>query len=416
MPDLPPGNNPKGWWAGVGAWLRQNLLQLPTLVVGFATLMGVSTLSSRMSTSEMLLQQIENLKKTESLSRNMSILAIEHTLSSRSPVEGVHHELLLIHVLGEVLIYDKAEGNLLGDSSDAGRQRLAHVHRILLASIRALNPRCAEGFAALADASSGEGTELSFLSSTESTDPAQKLTALIASRACRYAAALGFYTGWWPGKAPYDELLTTSVQQLAQISAISPANTQQPLSSRIESAASGKKGEEINLNLLSEEQIRSASEIVASAVVSEQQKRAVAEKHGKPPDLPHIFIHYDNLDLTKSMQSLAQQLSGEQLFVDRTLRYVAPSAKACASQSQVKLFHKGDQEVAEALGTAAIQAISKVGKPLLGQVILNDKNYPKDTAIGITDLSSLSLASKVPRGQLELWVISKGCSGGSRVG
>jgi hypothetical protein len=366
-----------------------------------------------MSTSEMLLKQIENLKNAESLSRNMSILAIEHTLSSRSPVEGVQHELLLIHVLGEVLIYDKAKGNLLGETSEAGRQRLAHIHRILSASILALNPRCGEGFAALADA--GE-KNLEFLSSEDSTDPAKKLADLIANPACRNAAALGFYTGWWPGKSHYDELLRTAVQQLAQISAIAPASTQQPLSSRIETAASGKKGEEIDLNRLNEDEIRSASEIVASAVVSDQQKRVVAEKYGKPPDLPHVFIHYDNLGLLEPIQQLAKELSRQQFFVDRTLRYVAPEAKACASQSQVKLFHKGDLDVGEALAKAARKAIYHEDQPLLEKVRSIEQKYSNDTALELTDLSAWSLASKVPRGQLELWVISQGCAGGSRAG
>ncbi len=142
-----------GWWANARGWLRQYLPQLPTLVVALATLLGVSTLSTRMSTSEMLLAQIDNLKQEDSLPRNMSILAIEHTLASRSPVEGVHHDLLLTHVLGEVLMHDKARGDLLGENSEAGIQRRGQIQRILLASIRDLNPRCAHGFTNLGDAS-----------------------------------------------------------------------------------------------------------------------------------------------------------------------------------------------------------------------------------------------------------------------
>jgi hypothetical protein len=420
LPQDPP---PRAWWAAAGGWLRQNLLQLPTLLVGVATLLGVSTLSSRMSTSEMLLNQIENLQKDESLPRNMSILAIEHTLSSRSPLEGVHHDLLLTHVLGEVLMHDKAKGGLLGENGEAGRQRLAQIHRILLASIRDLNPRCAAGFATLADASAGPGHELDFRSSRDEVDPSERLARVIASPACRQAAALGFWTGWWPGKAAHDEVLRTSVQRLAAITPTAPAAAQLPLSSLITTSpvANQAGGEAIDLEGLSEDEIRSASEIVAGAVVLDQQKRMVAEKHGKLPDLPHVFIHYDDRALEQPLQAVARQLSGRGFFVDRTLRYVAPDAKACAQRSQVKLFHEGDRPVAEALVAAlaealvaaANQAESDAGQAVPKAVWAIDPANPQDPPAGIADLSTWSLASKVPRGQLELWLISQGCAAGT---
>lgn len=418
------------WWSAAGGWLRQNLLQLPTLLVGVATLLGVSTLSSRMSTSELLLNQIENLQEDESLPRNMSILAIEHTLSSRSPLEGVHHDLLLTHVLGEVLMHDKAKGGLLGENGEAGRQRLAQIHRILLASIRDLNPRCAEGFATLADASAGPGREPDFSSSSrEESDPSQRLARVIASPACRQAAALGFWTGWWPGKGAHDEVLRTSVQRLAEITPTAAASAQLPLSSLIASSPVENEpgGEAIDLAGLSEDEIRSASEIVAGAVVLDQQKRMVAEKHGKLPDLPHVFIHYDDRALEQPLQAVARQLSRQGYFIDRTLRYVAPDARACAKRSQVKLFHEGDRPVAEALLAAANQAVSALGaaesgadtavsdevKAVLKELLAKglwaiDADVPGHPPGGILDLSTESLASKVPRGQLELWLISQG--------
>lgn len=411
----PPDPPPRPWWAAAGGWLRQNLLQLPTLLVGLATLLGVSTLSSRMSTSEMLLNQIENLQEDESLPRNMSILAIEHTLSSRSPLEGVHHDLLLTHVLGEVLMHDKAKGGLLGENGEASRQRLAQIHRILLASIRDLNPRCAAGFATLADASAGPGRELDFRSSTDEVDPSERLARVIASPACRQAAALGFWTGWWPGKAAHDEVLRTSVQRLAEITPTAPAAAQLPLSSLITTSpvANQVGGEAIDLERLSEDEIRSASEIVAGAVVLDQQKRMVAEKHGKLPDLPHVFIHYDDRALEQPLRDLARRLSEQGFFVDRTLRYVAPDAKACAQRSQVKLFHEGDRRVAEALVSAANQAVSAADTDVPKAVWAIDADDPQDPTTGITDLSTWSLASKVPRGQLELWLISRGCAAGT---
>jgi hypothetical protein len=341
----------------------------------------------------------------------------------------VQHELLLIHVLGEVLIYDKAGGIMLGETSESGRLRWAHIHRILLASIRALNPSCGDGFAALADADPNSSGNLEFLSSKDTkntakspSDPTKRLADLIASPACRNAAALGVYTGWWPGKAPYDELLHTAVQQLAEISEISPANTQQPLSSLIQSESSGVNKKAIDLDQLSEEQIRSASEVVASLVVSDQQKRAVAEQHGKPLDLPHVFIHYDNNVHLGQIQNLAKQLSEHQYFVDRTLRYVSPTAKSCASRSQVKLFHKGDLDIGSALEQDARIALFQSYQSFLQSVRGIDRKYSKNSplkvtglsALKITDLSAWSLASKVPRGQLELWVISKeGCTNAS---
>jgi len=87
----------------------------------------------------MLAKQIDNLKHAEDIQRSVSILAIEHTLPSRSPIEGVNHEMPLSRVLDEVLLYDRAKGNLLIKKNDSGRQRLAHIHRIMLALVRGLN-------------------------------------------------------------------------------------------------------------------------------------------------------------------------------------------------------------------------------------------------------------------------------------
>lgn len=402
--------NGTGWWANVRDWLRQNLVQLPTLVVGLATLLGVSTLSTRMSTSELLLAQIDNLKEIDSLPRNMSILAIEHTLSSRSPVEGVHHELLLTHVLGEVLMHDKAKGDLLGENSEAGRQRLAQIHRILLASIRDLNPRCADRFASLADASSGHQQSLEFVSnSSKQAGDGRRLADVIASSACLNAAALG-WTGWWPGKAAHDEVLRTSVQRLAEITPTGTGDFQLPLSSQITTspieseagaATAGDGAAGIDLERLSRDEIRAASEIVAGAVVLDQQKRMVAERHGKLPGLPHVFIHYDDLKAVNPLTALAERLSGSgDFFVDRTLRHVASNAKACAPSSQVKFFHQADRELAENLVAAANTNIDAQRRT----------DWSIDASTGLTDLSNWSLAAKVPRGQLELWLISDGPS------
>lgn len=410
-PEPAPRKSGPGWWVNARGWLRQNLLQLPTLMVGLATLLGVSTLSTRMSTSELLIAQIDNLKEDDSLPRNMSILAIEHTLSSRSPVEGVHHELLLTHVLGEVLMHDKAKGDLLGENSEAGRQRLAQIHRILLASIRDLNPRCADRFATLADASSGHQQSLEFVSSSSNqAGDGRRLADVIASPACRNAAALGLWTGWWPGKAAHDEVLRTSVQRLAEITPTGAGDFQLPLSSQITTspieseagaATAGDGAAGIDLERMSQDDIRAASEIVAGAVVLDQQKRMVSERHGKLPGLPHVFIHYDDPEAVEPLKILAERLSGSgAYFVDRTLRYVAPNAKACAPSSQVKFFHQADRELAENLVAAANSDIEAQQRT----------DWSLDASTGLTDLSNWSLAAKVPRGQLELWLISDGPS------
>jgi hypothetical protein len=402
--------NGMGWWTNVRDWLRQNLLQLPTLGVGLATLLGVSTLSTRMSTSELLIAQIDNLKEVDSLPRNMSILAIEHTLSSRSPMEGVHHELLLTHVLGEVLMHDKAKGDLLGENSEAGRQRLAQIHRILLASIRGLNPRCANGFASLADASSGHQQSLEFVSSSEQAGDGRRLADVIASPACRNAAVLGLWTGWWPGKAAHDEVLRTSVQRLAEITPTGTGDFQLPLSSQITTspieseagaATNGDGAAGIDLERMSQDEIRVASEIVAGAVVLDQQKRMVAERHGKLPGLPHVFIHYDAPEAVEPLTAVAERLSGSgAYFVERTLRHVPSNDKACAASSQVKFFHKADRELAGNLVAAANTNIDAQRRT----------DWSIDASTGLTDLSKWSLAAKVPRGRLELWLISEGPS------
>lgn len=411
-PDPGPEAAATGWWANARGWLRQNLLQLPTLVVGVATLLGVSTLSTRMSTSQMLIAQIDNLKEDDSLPRNMSILAIEHTLSSRSPVEGVHHALLLTHVLGEVLMHDKAKGGLLGENSEASRQRLAQIHRILLASIRDLNPRCADRFATLADASSRQQRPLQFVSSSDGDQASdgRRLADVIASPHCRNAAALGVWSWWWPGKAAHDEVLRTSVQRLAEITPTGAGDSQLPLSSQITTspieskagaATAGDGASGIDLERMRQDEIRAASEIVAGAVVLDQQKRMVSERHGKLPNLPHVFIHYDDPQALEPLKTLAERLSGSgAYFVDRTLRHVPAGARACAPSSQVKFFHQDDREAAEHL-VAAANTGSDAGRP-------ND--WSIDASTGLIDLSNWSLAAKVPRGQLELWLISNGSS------
>jgi hypothetical protein len=387
-------------------WFRQNILQLPSLLVGILTLLGVSSLSSRMSTSEMLVKQIDNLKHVEDIQRNVSILAIEHTLSSRSPIEGVKHEMLLSRVLGEVLLYDRAKGNLLIEKNDSGRQRLAHIHRIMLALVRGLNKECGEGFDRLSDA----GEHLVFQPTSNKKDPGKSLHDVIKKPECRYASALGLWNWWWPGKASHDELLRTAVQQLAEINTSSSARSEQPLSSRItNSGLQGLAGEgAIQRNELSQEDVIAASEIVATAVVRDQQKQLVSERHGKPPDQPHVFIHYDSKELEKPLTEVAQILAINGYFVDLSLRYVASSTKACASHSQVKLFHDADRGTAEALVKVTNSITANPGTKA-------STTWPRSWVIngskewgGITDLSGWSLSSKVPRGQLELWLIDRG--------
>ncbi len=250
--------------------------------------------------------------------------------------------------------------------------------------------------------------QFSSSSSTHGASPRQPLSEVVASPACRHAAALGVWTGWWPGKASRAEVLRTSVQRLAEITPTISGESQLPLSSQITTSAierragaasAGASG--IDLERLSQEQIRSASEIVAGAVALDQQKRMVSERHGKLPGLPHVFIHYDDPEAVKPLQTLAERLSGSgAYFVDRTLRHVPPTARACAPSSQVKFFHQADRELATQLLIAANSG-SGNGRP---------DTWTIDDKAGLIDLSNWSLAAKVPRGQLELWLISDGPS------
>ncbi len=136
-----------------------------------------------------------------------------------------------------------------------------------------------------------------------------------------------------------------------------------------------------------------ASEIVATSVVRDQQKQRVSERHGKPPDQPHVFIHYDSKELEKPLTEVAQILAINGYFVDLSLRYVASSTKACPSHSQVKVTNSITANPGTKAGTTWPRS----------WVIIGSKEWG-----GITDLSGWSLSSKVPRGQLELWLIDRG--------
>ncbi len=385
----------QGTWPRLLGWMRQNWLQVPTLAVGLLTLLGVSTLNSRMSTSEMLVQQIENLKKSDDIHRNVSILAIEHTLSSRSPVEGVHHDLLLIRVLNEILRYDKAAGLLVGEKSEASRQRVAHIHRILREKLVELNPACARRFDALADA----GSRLEFESSDAVVSPEAGLQGLIASGECRSAAALGVLPVWWPGKATHDTVLRTSVLSLAEIQGTTAAEEQKPLSSQItrleDDAAAGEPGS-LDVTQLSGDALATATQIVTAAVVSDERKKVVAQKWGKAPEAQHVFLHYDNRSDFAAVKKLAQELSQQGYFVEKTIRLVPPEDRACAARSQVKYFHEEDRDEARKLLQKTNELVPK------------PKRIRLDGERGLTDLSNWTLSAKVPRGQLELWWIASG--------
>jgi hypothetical protein len=136
-------------------------------------------------------------------------------------------------------------------------------------------------------------------------------------------------------------------------------------------------------------------------VVLDQQKRMVAERHGKLPGLPHVFIHYDDPEAVEPLTAVAERLSGSgDYFVERTLRHVPSNDKACATSSQVKFFHKVDEELARNLVAAANKSIDPQRRT----------DWSIDASTRLTDLSKWSLAAKVPRGRLELWLISDGPS------
>ena len=391
-----------GGSAGPLAWLRQYWPQLPTLVVALLTLLGVSTLNSRMGTSEMLVKQIEHLKNSDDIHRNVSILAIEHTLSSRSPVEGVHHDLLLIRVLTEILRHDKAQGLLLAGNSEASQQRIAHIHRILREKLVELNPACARRFDALADA----GSSLDFQSSDSAGSPEEGLSGVITSGECRHATAFGVWPLWWPGKDTHDTVLRTSVLSLAEIPGTAADGAQNPTSSGITEIERAAGPGSLDVDDLSEDSRESASEILAAAVVSDERKKVVAQKWGKAAEAQHVFLHYDVRDDFEKVKTLAQGLSQKGYFVEKTIRLVPPGERACAARSQVKYFHEEDRDEAEKLRVAANALV----RPAQGDRAADPPpaGWPITEGEGLTDLSNWTLSAKVPRGQMELWWVAAG--------
>ncbi len=371
-------------------------------MVALATLLGVSTLSTRMSTSEMLLAQIDNLKQEDSLPRNMSILAIEHTLASRSPVEGVRHDLLLTHVLGEVLMHDKARGDLLGEDSEAGIQRRGQIQRILLASIRDLNPRCAHGFTNLGDASGSEqaGQDGLQFNSSSSSPRGQPPPAPERGRREPRLPSRG-------GPGGVDRLVAWEGlprRGAAHVGA-APGRDHPHHLGRIPAAplqpdhhqpdrAPGRSGERGGPRHRS-----GAPQPGADPLGFGDRGRCrgarPAEAHGvgtaRQAAGPAPCVHPLRRPATAGGEAAAdagrtaQRLGA--YFVDRALRHVPPTARACAPSSQVKFFHQADRELATQL---LIAATSGAGR--------GAGTWTIDDEAGLIDLSSWSLAAKVPRG------------------
>jgi hypothetical protein len=302
------------------------------------------------------------------------------------------------------LRHDKAQGLLLVENSEASRQRLAHIHRILREKLVELNPGCAGRFDDLADA----GGTLDFQSSDTETAADAGIRGVITSGDCRSAAALGFWRLWWPGKALHDTVLRTSVLSLAEIQGTGAAVGQQPLSSQI-TAIEGGEAEgtpgSLDVDRLSEDTIESASQIVTAAVVSDERKKVVAERWGKAPEAEHVFLHYDDRQRFDEVKTLAQKLSEEGYFVEKTIRHVSSADRACAVRSQVKYFHEEDRQSAGKLREAANVLVTR--KNANGDPVM-PPGWPIGAEEGLTDLSDWTLSAKVPRGQLELWWIAAG--------
>ena len=415
----------------VGKWFRSNLLQLPTLLVAVITLLGVNSLSSRLSTSELIASQIKNLKEARDIDRNLSILAIEHSLSSRSPVEWVHHTLLLNRLLAELHHNDQIKGLPLAEARGLSRQRLDHVVRIMKETIDDLNPACGERLSSLHDASEDQKPELNFETVEDSRT---RINEVAKSPDCQRASLLGFWRGPWPGRAVNDELLTSAVSSYLAIdqpynpntSALGDAGGSPSLV--IEDLSTNKKvrgqDNEVDLNKLSPQQKEDASAALNSAALRDRQKNSVARRNNLSSSLPHVFIHYNDRDSVGEVKAMANQIADHnhpsrtssvesKFFVDKTLKLIKPLSQLedCANGSYitngsyVKYFHATDRPAAEALRKVADEMRSNgVGKNDLLPLKSADRG-------GLVDLSRWKLSAKVPRGQLELWLMGTGACG-----
>lgn len=108
-----------------------------------------------------------------------------------------------------------------------------------------------------------------------------------------------------------------------------------------------------------------------------------------------IYMHYDNPELEAGMQALKAELEAQDWFVIENIELVSPQASNCAVTSDIRFFHKQDEDLANTLRD---QVVSEPPPDLREAV----------ATVRLIDLSNWSQANLVPKRQLELWVITKG--------
>ena len=169
------------------------------------------------------------------------------------------------------------------------------------------------------------------------------------------------------------------------------------------------RGDEVDLSTLTPRQKQAASALLNSAVRRDQQKNSVAERNNLSSSLPHVFIHYNHRADDGAVKEMARRIAdhssrpsaASKFFVDKTLRFITPRPEACANGSHVKYFHAEDAPAAAALLEVANGLLAEG----LGKGDLQPLQPLPD--VGLVDLSRWKLSAKVPRGQLELWLMDR---------
>lgn len=154
---------------------------------------------------------------------------------------------------------------------------------------------------------------------------------------------------------------------------------------------------------------RVASSLAQVRVVNQlNQARLESDYSANPntdPSLAVVTVHVDGKSIKKELESLLKFLSQNKWYIVSGTRVVEPSAESCGEYNSVRFFHESDRERAEEL--ISLINSSKLRFSADIQKLVSGTNNTKEglTPIG---LQGWRFSSSVPERSLELWLAAKG--------
>ena len=367
-----PENNWGNWFNNICSGLAA-LAGIAAIVVSSITSLQIKDLSQQQDSARLIGDLTDSLI-SKKIGRDVSLLALEHTLNPESGIDQTVRSRILLARIATVLI----EGSLNEDSADFNNS-VDHAALVLRRLIT----------------SSGDDCE-TFYSSYNSLDRLKGIRQTsqqaqgAATKATPEAGALLETCG------PAGQLAMTTLSKAIQGTtttgeqAISPSQLAHADKWDADAARSALVQSRINTKL--------------STLTIEQARQ---KNPNALPSLGVVTIHVDHAPESPSLQRLIGQLSKDRWFIVAGIRTVPATDRSCGSHSSVRFFRDSDLPLAKELVQSIARHQNEQRRDHSLQKLLEGEGNQRP-GILLSNLSTWRHANHVPPATMELWLMQKG--------